>query len=1004
MSQRPLTGYNGLTAALAQSVDQACDRLEEAWQAGQCPELEAYLEDVPEDVATVLLRELILVDASYRVRAGQPVQPGDYQTRFPDLEPAWLEAALAGGDTAGPTWVSRPVSGRARSPQSTSVRPTLPVIPGYALLDELGRGGMGVVYKARDTTLGRLVALKVPRAEALADSLTRMRFQNEARAAAGLDHANLVPVYEAGEAGPICFIASAYCPGITLAAWLKRHTEPVPAAAAALVATLADGVHHAHVRGILHRDLKPANVMLTPLHASDSTNEPADLTSAVPKILDFGLAKQLPGVAGPGSGAGPTMTGQILGTPSYMAPEQTGGKADIGPPTDVYALGAILYELLTLRPPFAGDSILEILEQVRSVEPVPPGRLRVRVPRDLETICLKCLRKEPVRRYATAQDLADDLRRFQDGKPVRARPVSAGERFVAWCRRSPKVAALLAALGLVFLAGTSGVLWQWHRATSNAADAERNAANYLREWDTARQQKTRAEHHLQLVRERVEHLDKLGRELLGRPGQFRAGQAVLQEALAFYKKLLPGEGDPSVRREAARLYRQVAVIHDHLGQTAQAADAYGRVANLLNGLLDDDPSSKDLRMESADVHRWWGHELSSMGNAREAREAYRLATRLHEGLVDDFPGDPVCQMALAGTLLHTADLLQTRDHAEKLEPLYSRIVALDRKAAGAAPDNPDIKAELALALESQALFLVSRGRNADAEADVREALEIHQGLLDDGYLRGSIERYLARNYVNLGRVLFATKGAPEAEKYYRKAVALLEPPVEEFPESVLRRADLARTMSGLAGLLKDPGRRQEAREIRQSVVRRYQTLKADFPENPHYQRCLAATYLDLASLLCELGQPSEAAELCRQALELEPDDDAVNNNLAWILATSPEPRLGDAAQAVRLATKAARANPKIGFYHNTLGVAHYRNGDDKAAVDELTKSMNLRQGGNSFDWFPLAMAHWRLGHPDQARTWFDRAVQWMDKNRPQDDDLRRFRAEAQALLAGPPRP
>jgi tetratricopeptide (TPR) repeat protein len=709
-----------------------------------------------------------------------------------------------------------------------------------------------------------------------------------------------------------------------------------------------------------------------------------------PKITDFGLAKLL-------AGGDLTHSGDVLGTPSYMAPEQAAGQ--LGPITaavDVYGLGAILYEALTGRPPFAAATVDATLGLVRQDEPVPPRRLQPTVPRDLETICLKCLRKEPGRRYATAQDLADDLRRFRTGEPIHARPVGMGEHVVGWCRRRPAVAGLLAALILVFLAGSAGVLWQWQSARCHAAEAEQNATAFRHERDTARQEKERAERHLQMVRKRVDGLNKLGRDLLRRRGLYRTGQAVLEEALAFYQQMLPEEGnDPRVRREAAQLFGQAASIHHTLGQLGKAAEAYGRQATLLASLVADEPASKALRAKLADSHRWRGNALRDLKMAREARAAYDKAARLHEELLREAPDDAGFQVAVANTLLNTATLLSRRDDAEELEPLYRRVVALDRAAVRAEPDNPRYNAELALALGTQGLFFLDTGRGAQAEAAVREALDIHQKVLAGGRLRGYIERYVARNYVSLGRVLAAAGKAPEAEKQYRKAVTLLDPLVDELPESALRRADLAQTLAGLADLLKDPGRRREAEEIRRRAIRHYEALKDD----PHHRRNLATNYLALVSLLWDLGRQTDAAEPYRKALALDPEDAEVNNNVAWFLATNPEPCLRDAALAVRRAQKAVTAWPQSGNCRNTLGVAHYRNGDDKAALAELETSMRLRSGGDSFDWFFLAMAHWRLGDRAKARMWLDRAVQWMDRHQPHDAELRRFRAEAQAMLA-----
>jgi tetratricopeptide (TPR) repeat protein len=227
----------------------------------------------------------------------------------------------------------------------------------------------------------------------------------------------------------------------------------------------------------------------------------------------------------------------------------------------------------------------------------------------------------------------------------------------------------------------------------------------------------------------------------------------------------------------------------------------------------------------------------------------------------------------------------------------------------------------------------------------------------------------------------------------------LRQPDMNYPESLLRRADLAQALAGVANLLKEPGRLGEAEEIRRDVIRRWEALKADFPEDKHYRRNLVQSYLELVGLLCQVGRHSEAAGPYRKALELEPEDHVINNTLAWFLVTTPELGLRDAALATRLAKKAIAVRQESADYRHTLGVAHFRNGDDRAAIAELERAIQLRSGGSSFDWFFLAMAHWRLGDRAKAQALFDQAVQWMDKHLPLDDELRRFRAEAEALLS-----
>jgi tetratricopeptide (TPR) repeat protein len=275
---------------------------------------------------------------------------------------------------------------------------------------------------------------------------------------------------------------------------------------------------------------------------------------------------------------------------------------------------------------------------------------------------------------------------------------------------------------------------------------------------------------------------------------------------------------------------------------------------------------------------------------------------------------------------------------------------------------------------------------------VREVLAIRQKLLAAGGTERLFVHYVARAHANLARVLTAVGREAEARQEYQEALKLLEQAAKEYPDTPHYRAGLAKALLALADLLKDPGSQGEVANIRRRVIGLYEELTADFPEDMNSRHILGI-------LLQESGRYAEAADQYRQALERDPEYHPVNNHLAWLLATSPEPRLRNAAEAVRLAEKAVAARPKAGNYWNTLGVAHYRNGDDEAAVATLEKAMPLRGGGDGFDWFFLAMAHWRLGDRDKARAWFDRAVQWMDKRKPKDEELRRLRAEAEGVLA-----
>jgi len=535
---------NAMPPALPQRVEEACDQFEAAWKTagagGPRPRIEEYLGAGTVTDHCALVSALVELDVHYRGRCGEAPRPEEYLARFPTLDPAELagilrDCTIASDRPASPPRARRRLASSTRTdPQRTTpdagpaaargdlegtAAQDLPWIPGYEVLGELGRGGMGVVYQAQHRALKRTVALKMMLAAGHAGAAERARFRAEAEAVARLQHPNIVLIHEVGEADGHPYCALEFVAGGSLKQKLAGKPQP-PKEAARLVEVLAQAMQLAHSRNVVHRDLKPANVLL----ADDGT----------PKVTDFGLARQLD------SDSGQTQSGAVMGTPSYMAPEQASGHAHAaGPAADVYALGAILYECLTGRPPFRGASMADTLEQVRHQEPLQPSRLQPKVPDDLETVCLKCLRKEPERRYASAEALAEDLRRWQAGEPITARPVGRMERTAKWVRRNPGMAGLVTAVAATLLVGTvvaTGLaIWGW----SNAITAEQREKDALARKEDAEKAQKLADGETRKAREAERQKD---RQLTRAEWLLYAGQ--LDRALQYWQ-----QGDAAAARD-----------------------------------------------------------------------------------------------------------------------------------------------------------------------------------------------------------------------------------------------------------------------------------------------------------------------------------------------------------------------------------------------------------------------------------------------------------------------
>ncbi len=431
-----------LEPAAARHLDGVCTRFERAWKRGCRPRIEDFLNDTADVERPALVTELILLELDYRRALGEDCEAGDYRERFPLLDPAWLDRAIAttsaeAAAAGGRGWLAntRPEAAGPSGPADVASRS----FGDYLLTREIARGGMGVVYEAWQVSLYRRVAIKMILAGDQAGRDHLARFRTEARAVARLQHPHIVQIHEVGEHEGRPYLVLEYVDGGSLAEQLAGQPQAAKPAAR-LVEILARAVHYAHEQGVVHRDLKPANILLT--------------AAGTPKIADFGLAKCLD------LDAGATGSAMLIGTPSYMAPEQAMGQGrTVGAPADVYALGVILYQMLIGRPPLVGPTPLETVQLVASEEPVALRSLQRSLPRDLETICLKCLHKDPARRYGSASALADDLDRFLNDRPIQARPAGLGERGWRWCRRNPVMATLTASVSVLLVVAVVVATW-----------------------------------------------------------------------------------------------------------------------------------------------------------------------------------------------------------------------------------------------------------------------------------------------------------------------------------------------------------------------------------------------------------------------------------------------------------------------------------------------------------------------------------------------------------------
>lgn len=855
------------------NVVELLERQERQWQRGERVLAEQLLEAMPElanDADAAL--ELIVNEVAIRSALGESPTLAEYQQRFPQLAEMlriqWeVDRALFSTRTNHATNKKLSEAGQH--------------IGRYQIEAVLGRGGMGVAYRAWDPDLKRFLAVKTLRA-ADAGEMEIARFRTESEAIARVRHPNIVEVYDVGEEDGQPFFAMEYCAGGSLAERLK--TSPLePREAAHYVEQIAAGIAAAHRQSILHRDLKPANVLLShdpnreaaaqstvgkgantavksgassveghggrSLRGSGSGSGNQPVGPVVCKVTDFGLAKALD------ADEGQTRSGDVLGTPSYMAPEQAFGRTgSVGPAADVYSLGAILYECLTGRPPFRGATVMDTLEQVRYREPVPVRQLQPKTPLDLETIALKCLQKEPSKRYPSAEAMAEDVRRYLEGRPILARPIRPWQRAWRWCRRNPVVAGLLAAVFVILAAGITGTTTMWLRAVEKTRQAEQSLA----ESEESLRETHRAVNE-SFVKISSDHM-------LNEPSMLELRTKLLSASQGYFERFVAKRRhDPKWRREYAQAVSRLA----SLAQLTEPDAAVGKWREAV-GLWEEVLKQSDNLPQD---HFQMAMCLTALGYQEFRLELPGAEADLTAALAHLRQGEPPADLAYfqfsseASCLSYLADLANTRKDAVRARQLHAEAIDVQRRAVTRF-DTPLAKIELGSLLTTQARTMADAGQ-FDAAAEE---------LLKAGELFEAVAALPCREQVLAKRNLASTAGmlatmrahstllspelaASEADRMFKNALGMWDTLCREHPTVISHYLGRVDTLRAFAEVLQRQNRLVEAQQRAQAGAELREKLLRQNPANKQFLQDAYDSFRQTGALNLQLfGQATDLAE------------------------------------------------------------------------------------------------------------------------------------------------
>lgn len=950
---RPTSCYlDELSSEDSARLETCLERFEAAWQRGERPALDDFLVGGDGPPRRAQLLELVHTDLEYRLKAGEAARIEDYLHRYSELaadRAVVLDLLAVEFDLRCRCPQPCVEEYRRRFPELSdelatvvagvrpgAVQPTPPEkeqrrLGRYVLIEEIGSGSFGTVHKAFDSELRRTVALKVPHRGVSTDA----RFLREARSAAALRHPGIVAVYDAGQAEGVWYLVGEFVAGQTLAQRLKSG-RPSFRQAAGWIADLADALAHAHRHGVIHRDVKPSNILL------DADGQP--------RLTDFGLAHRdvADGTA--------TEEGQILGTPAYMAPEQARGEVGrIDARTDVYGLGTVLYELLTGELPFHGNNRM-LLRQVLEEEPRPPRRINDEVPRDLETVCLKAMAKEPAERYAGAAEFADDLRRFLQGQPVRARPVGPLGRLVRWSRRRPALAGLSAALLLVAAAGFAGVFWQWRQAEANLAAADRNRGRALE-----------SAHQAHLA---INDLIKVGNDpLLDRSDLIAVRRNLWRTGVQYYRVFLeqdendPTFTEPSLRADTASAQGSLASLLQHLGLSTEAETAYAKAEILWQRLLDEEPENETYQLNLVRIVYAHGHLWQIQGRPLKAAAAYQQVTRELSALQPRGPlsdGDVALLMVgytgLGALQERRGELREAENYVEQ-----ARVIGEDYLKGR--PDSVFLRQQLLGVYNNLVLLEQQMGHIESALQAHRRGVEIGERLME---LAPNVPAYglkLAGHHFALGSLHGAAGRNEQALQAFQQTDRLLAPILQQDPAHFDARYLQAQSRYSCCMRLHDLGRPKEAVDACRQAHRLTEQLVRDQPSNSDVQDFLARVCFWLAKVCSKSGHRMEAIAALQQGIEVTGGlARQAPNETRWRYrqGTLLHCLAGMFQDMNRIAEAADHFRRAAAFY-------------DSALRDQPNDFSGHADAAGS--WHRLGELEERLGHAEEARKAYHRAIE-----------------------------